>query len=368
MDLSLGLVLRWIDPHCKPANPTGPSSCKEQSMTQINTLVYLDLEATGLKKSGRPRITEISLVAINTQDIISLQGHILSYLQKERNQTNWMQVETILPRMINKLTLSVYPMATIMPEVTRITGLDNYNLTGQARFDNHLGDMINAFLARLPSPVCLVAHNGQMYDFPLLKSEMRQAGSNLESSILYADSLIGIKEIFSERKMSRRKIAHMKQMKWLEERKIIQEEKLAATEILLSGEFDIDMLAGNKTNQERETSYLLFKHANEMTPKKCNYKVLEPQAPKKLNQNLVKQEKKQKVLFPDNTGTPKSFSLTNLHSHFLGSLPTKSHGAEDDCLALIRTTAMLGQDWINWVEKNCQSFQHCEEMWGKIEK
>ena len=29
---------------------------------------------------------------------------------------------------------------------------------------------------------------------------------------------------------------------------------------------------------------------------------------------------------------------------------------------------MLGQDWINWVEKKCQKFQHCEEMWGKIEK
>ena len=70
-----------------------------------------------------------------------------------------MQAETILPRVLNKLTLSVYPMATIMPEVTRITGLDKYNLTGQARFDNHIGDLLNAFLARLPSPVCLVAHN-----------------------------------------------------------------------------------------------------------------------------------------------------------------------------------------------------------------
>ena len=329
-------------------------------MTNINTLVYLDLEATGLKNSGRPRITEISLVAINTKDIISLQGQILSYLQKERNQSNWMQVETILPRMMNKLTLCVYPMATIMPEVTRITGLDNYNLTGQARFDKHLGDLINAFLARLPSPICLVAHNGQMYDFPLLKAEMRQAGSTLKSSILYVDSLIGIKEIFSERKMSRRKIANMKKMQWLEERKIIKEEKLAATEILLSGEFDIDM-------EKAETSNLLLKHANEITPKKTKYKVLEPQAPKKLKPNQVNQERKQKILYPDNIGTPKSFSLISLHNHLLGSLPTKSHGAEDDCLTLIRTTAMLGREWINWVEKNCQNLQHCEEMWGKIE-
>ena len=89
--------------------------------------------------------------------------------------------------------------------------------------------------------------------------------------------------------------------------------------------------------------------------------------PKKLKQNLVNREGKQTNLFPHNIGTPKSFSLINLHSHLLRFVPTKSHGAEDDCLTLIRTSAMLGRDWINWVEKNCQSIQHCEEMWSKIE-
>ena len=73
---------------------------------------------------------------------------------------------------MNNLTLNIYPM----PEVTRITGLDNYkyNLTGQARFDNHLGDLLKAILARPLPPVCLVAHNGQMYDCPLPKAEMQQ--------------------------------------------------------------------------------------------------------------------------------------------------------------------------------------------------
>ena len=33
----------------------------------MNTIVYFDLEATGLKSAGRPRITEISLVAINVE-------------------------------------------------------------------------------------------------------------------------------------------------------------------------------------------------------------------------------------------------------------------------------------------------------------
>ena len=36
----------------------------------MNTLVYFDLEATGEENAGRPRITEISLVAINVGDIL----------------------------------------------------------------------------------------------------------------------------------------------------------------------------------------------------------------------------------------------------------------------------------------------------------
>ena len=38
-------------------------------MATIKTLVYFDLEATGLKSSGRPRISELSFVAVNAHEI-----------------------------------------------------------------------------------------------------------------------------------------------------------------------------------------------------------------------------------------------------------------------------------------------------------
>ena len=43
-------------------------------MSEIKTLVYFDLEATGLKNSGRPRISEISLVAVNIEDVLELHS------------------------------------------------------------------------------------------------------------------------------------------------------------------------------------------------------------------------------------------------------------------------------------------------------
>ena len=56
---------------------------------------------------------------------------------------------------IFSLYFSLLPMATIMPEVTDITGLDNYKLTSQTIFDANTGDLLKFFLVRLPNPVCL---------------------------------------------------------------------------------------------------------------------------------------------------------------------------------------------------------------------
>ena len=63
-------------------------------------------------------------------------------------------------------------MAAIMPEVSRLTGLDNYNIIGQIKFEKSIGDFLKAFLSCLHFPVCLVAHNGNLYDFPLLQAEL----------------------------------------------------------------------------------------------------------------------------------------------------------------------------------------------------
>ena len=248
-------------------------------MTSIKTLVYFDLEATGLRSSGRPRITEISFVAVNYESLNEINIQIEKYLENRNNQDNAVNLEGLFPRVLNKLTLCVYPMATILPEVSDITDLDNYNLSDQTRFDASTGDLLNIFLERLPSPVCLVAHNGDFYDFPLLKAELEKVGIQLRSSILCADSYIGIKAIFQDRK-------------------------------------EIDC-AEDTTKKEYEA--------------------------KDFN--------------------PKSFSLVNLHKQMLGCKPTMSHGAEADCLALLRITALLGKEWLGWVQKNCRLFSKCEKMW-----
>ena len=60
------------------------------------------------------------------------------------------------------------------------------------------GDLLKAFIGHRPFPVCLVAHNGNMYDFPLLQAEVVKTGSDLGSNVVCVDSYHGIKEVLEK--------------------------------------------------------------------------------------------------------------------------------------------------------------------------
>ena len=285
-------------------------------MRNLKTFVYFDLEATGLRSSGRPRITEISLIAVNVDDTLKLKSRIEALQMCRKSDETVLYVERLQPRIENKLTLCVYPMATIVPSVTDITGLDNYMLDGHSRFNENTANIINNFLSHLPSPVCLVAHNGEGYDFPLLKAEMERVKTPLNSSILCVDSYIGIKKIYE----ARQKASQIVLLKEEKEIKVIMSKPYTPSSLLNRA---ISMKYQRRTQQSCKS--------------------------KKLKKSLSR--------------APKSFSLVNLHSHLLGFPPSKSHGAEEDCLTLLRTTALYGQDWIDWAQENCHLFTDCTEMW-----
>ena len=101
-------------------------------MPHINTWVYMDLESTGLERD-RPRITELSLVAVEPRHI------------------------SMEPRVLNKLTLCFNPDGARFNEWTLInTGLCPDNLSSQPRFSENTVRLLDAFLGSLPGPVCLV--------------------------------------------------------------------------------------------------------------------------------------------------------------------------------------------------------------------
>ncbi|KAM8934252.1 three prime repair exonuclease 2 [Pelodytes ibericus] len=144
--------------------------------TAVKTFVFLDLEATGLNQD-LPKITEICLVAV----------HVSSLENPVTDESGEFQ----LPRVLDKLCLCVDPEKPLTEVASKITGLSNQNLGDNEKqnFNSPLVRLINEFLARQAQPVCLVAHNGLNYDFPLLKTELIQQEEDFPSSLLCLDSL-----------------------------------------------------------------------------------------------------------------------------------------------------------------------------------
>jgi hypothetical protein len=108
----------------------------------------------------------------------------------------------------------------------------------------------------------------------------------------------------------------------------------------------------NESTPTRSISLLYPKHRTKKEIKRKN------------EINYADKSKCRKKLEFSECKMPTSFSLINLHKHFFGCPPNKSHGAEVDCLALMRITAVLGNDWLEWTQKNCTQFEKCGVMWS----
>ncbi|MBZ3872983.1 Three prime repair exonuclease 2 [Sciurus carolinensis] len=143
---------------------------------RAETFVFLDLEATGLPNVD-PEIAEISLFAV----------HRSSLENPERDESGI----PMLPRVLDKLTLCMCPERPFTAKASEITGLSSEGLARcrKAGFDGAVVRTLQAFLSRQEGPICLVAHNGFDYDFPLLCTELQRLGAHLPRDTVCLDTL-----------------------------------------------------------------------------------------------------------------------------------------------------------------------------------
>lgn len=161
-------------------------------MAEIKTFVFLDSETTGLPSlENNTRITELCLVAVES-------AHIRL---------------GVYPRIQNKLNLCFNPKKHIQKEASDITGqslyyvflniltdsfvvgLTNVLLEYQPEFTDNIVVLICRFLELQPKPLCLVAHNGNRFDYPILRAEVSKTGLSLLNDILCIDSLEMFKDL-----------------------------------------------------------------------------------------------------------------------------------------------------------------------------
>ncbi|XP_015270962.1 PREDICTED: three prime repair exonuclease 2 [Gekko japonicus] len=148
----------------------------------FQTFVFLDIETTGLPRD-QPCMAELCLVAVNRR---SLQRPVPDPSRPPQP-----------PRILDKLTLCIDPQKPFTPKAEEITGLSNQTLeeNGKADFDSVAVEALRAFLDRQAGPICLVAHNGLRFDFPLLRTELLRVDADLPSDTGCLDTLPALKEL-----------------------------------------------------------------------------------------------------------------------------------------------------------------------------
>lgn len=146
--------------------------------SQFSTLIFFDLETTGLRKPVE--ITELSMIAVE-------RNHILESSKS-------------IPRLLDKFTTCVRPSKEIESFASTVTCLSNDTLGKRKGFDIELGIIFRSFIMRQPQPVCLVAHNGDNFDFKILVSQLNAVGVTLSESVQASDSLKAFRKQHKEAK------------------------------------------------------------------------------------------------------------------------------------------------------------------------
>ena len=135
----------------------------------FKTFVFFDLEASGLPEHCVSRITELALYACSKE-------HLLNSTFRTK------------PRVLHKLVLCLNPNTKMSDEAEGLSKLSNALLSESSAFDEQVAELIVLFLKRLPKPICLVAHSGFRFDFPLLKKQLNDCNVVLSDDIRFIDT------------------------------------------------------------------------------------------------------------------------------------------------------------------------------------
>ena len=133
----------------------------------FKTYVFLDFETTGLFE---PSVTEFCVLAI----------------------------DRVYPERIrNKLVMCCAPSKPIEPRAAQLTNIENEMVVGKIDFKKEGIALLSLFLQALPAPICMLAHNGDNFDFKIFSEAIKDMRVNLDLYLI--DTLPLFREIDREK-------------------------------------------------------------------------------------------------------------------------------------------------------------------------
>ena len=357
---------------------------------EIATYVFFDLETSGLPELEfyRTKITEISLVACSVD-------HLLSTFKEN------------IPRVLHKLTLCFNPYKRIQLEASAMTGLTNELLEQDNKFDTNAMTMIECFINKLQQPVCLIAHNGNKFDFPLLKKQYDLLNGNFPENLRCCDSLLVFQQLELQAENQERMMhenyrlslwdnALNKNFVMNSQLEDLLDQNPIKAEIKVEQDENEDSLFFIKeeldaiTQQEEmnEKNKLTMQQINEQTP----IKATEPTNLKPINivenegrkvstwklpmisfrliqlsfQKALKSSSRE--LFPalPSSSKPKyikgKFTLGGIYNRTFGKYPEKGHNAESDVISLLKCAVACKKNFIKVTQQISISFKDIKKF------
>lgn len=301
------------------------SKGKQDKLTtkSMETFVFIDLETTGLinKNAPMPKITEMAMVAVSRRSLLECNG--------------------TEPRVKYKLVLPINPKFTISSTVENITGLSNKNLQQFNSFTPTTVSLLNNFLMELKTPICLVAHNGNRFDYPILLSELRQVSKQRFSDNIYAvDSLLFFKYYFEKQNNETRNSKDISEKLSKPNTKILHTASYSNKEIVAPNQ-----PLKHIQSDDIEISKLI---EDDEHVQKGDAKINELDQSVKSVQSSARSNTTSHV----SCNKPYNYQLGTIYHHICGVPPVNSHTAEGDCLLILHCIAQTVEPFLQWSDIN----------------
>ncbi|XP_073962521.1 three-prime repair exonuclease 1-like [Choristoneura fumiferana] len=302
-------------------------------MPQIATYVFFDLETTGLphQERNRTKVIELSFVATSTRDI---------------QKTSFGDIPPV-----SKLTFVFNPQRSIHPKVSELTGLSNDLLRHAPTFQQKINSLVT-FLEEQQKPVCLVAHNGNIFDYKLLLAEFEDAGMSLPYDLLCVDSLIGFRNILKGTSIDYNTLK-TSTVQSINDIMTDDEDEWSDLNVSLEEWQEIDEICLSLSDISCEDLSDTSVSSDKKKPKS-----------KPSNDNLRKKKTEaiKRVMDKKPTVAKECYKLSVLYKRLLNREETNAHRAEADCFMLLYCVVALKNDFLPWAENSCKTLTEIKPL------
>lgn len=271
------------------------------------------------------------------------------------------------------------PERKIHPGVVTMTGLTNELLRNEPTFAQKANFILH-FLNELTKPVCLVAHNGNTFDYKILLAECNDVRIPLPDDLLCVDTLAGFRKILkqnSELENSPKDYfdgdlisdenmwpeLNVSLEDWQEiddvctfltkvscaENKFISDESLAK-----------QAKNNNESNEHYTTKENIQENNNQnLTQKRCDMieKIFGDSIKSGKNKKTKTSDKPRSITNAKNNGTRAKkgeFTLSALYKRILNKDFVNAHRAEGDCFALLECVTAMKDNFLPWMDNACK--------------